>query len=711
MRNDKLYRNESLAQLIEMYICSLRGIRTSTVNAVLGTVIIVYDPRTVDIEALVKKVTVLIETRPATLNFLEEHRQEFFQARQQLHNARQKMYIFGGLYVIFKAKKYFFGKFLFSESLPALEIAAAVTIIGGYPVFKKYYCKVAKYLPIDSDQLLILIGTSLTFVREGGRGILLMFLQAVNDTLRASATLESQKLVLGTHPNPFTMVWCERDGEEILLPVQTLQEGDQVTFSADDLILLEGTIHEGRALVNYTNYNGQPEFHLLEKRARVSQGMEIVDGQIKVNVEHVPEMDMKPAIDLEDLLLHERVVTYQENSAYLAMGIAFAGYLLTGNALTSVAVLLAMNPRVTSLVLNGGITNYLKQMRKQGIILRNLNSIEKIHRTRSIIFDKTGTLTSNVLQVVHVESLTPGYTREEILHICARAEATVCHPVAATFREMNVKNDKKGLAGDPRKQCQVCTQTELVKDNEMSNIHYVPSRGVISNFAGQKVVIGNRQFMREEDIDLRGVNSSKDDKLRMARCMPIFVAIGGLLVGKIYLREQLLPESLAVVNYLQEMGYTDVTIVSGDLLKNTRAIARQLNIQEYYGRMDIDRKGQFVKEKGRNTTVMMIGDGINDTAAMRSADVSVAIGNACGQVIWQADCLLAERGLENLPHLLRLTNENYRRIDKDISLAMIGNLALGLVSLVLGWDLFQAETFSVSHALFAFTNSLQPTLL
>lgn len=669
LQDERIYRNTSLAEVIEFYLESLRGIKTSSANPVIGTIIVTYDVEQVDGNKLLEKIHKLMQAEPAAFDYLEEVRQEFCKDRHQLKQARRQLYFYGGLYIVFKVKKHFFGKFFLGESLPALEIASIITIVGGYPWLRRNYRKLGKYLPIEPDKLLMILAIGLTFAREGGKGILLLFMMALNDTLRASTKLQVRKFLLASQPNPLAMVWSERKGQEVLLPVKSLEAGDIVIFSAQEPILVNGMVLEGEGLVDSTLYSGQAEIRRLERGVAVQEGMMMIQGRIKVRVTQVAELRIKPDSDLRDLLLYEGVSDYQDKATIVAFGFALAGLVLTGNPVTALGVLMVMNPQVAGMALTSGLTNYLHTLHRNGVILRNFHSIEKINAVNSIVFDKTGTLTEGHLRIASVESVDERYTWQEILEICSVAEAEICYPVW-----------------------------------NINEAIYIPAVGVVSNYQDKLSIIGNRRFMREEKIPL---NVSKSELIQRQGYIPVYVALEGQLVGKVYLAENIRPEAQATVEQLRAMGYEKLVITSGDLRKNVRAVARRLGIQEYYGRLDALGKAAIVGELNREGTVLMVGDGINDAEAMGAADVSVAVGNAFGPLVMQADCLFpAESGIEPLPYLLSVTQQSYKQIEKNIQMTQYGNLALGLYCLVGGVDLFQAESLSVMHVIMTLLNGL-----
>lgn len=394
LQEKQLYRNEELSQMMHLFIKTIRGVRASHVNPVIGTIVVEYDPGLLDVQVIQEKIGQMLAVDQSHFQSIQQYYHEYFADELRLRRARQRMFFFGGLYLLLRVKTWVFGKFVLAESVPTLQVAAIVTIITGYPLLRRGYQKLDEYFPTKVDQFLLLVATGLTLVREGCKGVLLLFLKAWTDSLQAVSDLQIKKVMLESNSNPFALVWLHSlEGEEVLVPLTSLQPGDHVSFYENEPVLVDGMVESGEAEVNCMYWSGQPEIRSIGGGDLIHNGMVLLSGGIRVCVEQLPDLQPKPDEMIEKLLLYEQMAAYQESVIYLASGIALGSYVLTGQVLGPLAVLLVMSPAAVELALTSGLTNYVKLLLKNQIVLRNLHTMEKIRNVHQIIFDKTGTLT------------------------------------------------------------------------------------------------------------------------------------------------------------------------------------------------------------------------------------------------------------------------------------------------------------------------------
>ena len=169
IRNNCLYHDKALSQYINVYCDNLYGVKRSRVNEKTATILIVYDENRTQPDILISNIQTAIQAAlNGERNELQPH-DEYFQAVSKRNKAKKWFLIYGLIYILFKVKQYRYGKFLLSRNLRVLEIAALVTIIGGYPLIKGLYKRFAKKIPADSDLLLKLSAASLTLMRESNK--------------------------------------------------------------------------------------------------------------------------------------------------------------------------------------------------------------------------------------------------------------------------------------------------------------------------------------------------------------------------------------------------------------------------------------------------------------------------------------------------------------------------------------------------------------
>ncbi|WP_432665512.1 HAD-IC family P-type ATPase [Wukongibacter baidiensis] len=679
----KIYKNKKLSDVLRLYLNEWIGVKKIKVNPVLGTISLKYDANRVTVNDLKEKIEKTLSYDEEYLYFFAEHYKEYLIEEKNLQVAKRKMILFGSIYILYKIKQHFFGKYAIANSLPVLRIAALVTIIKGYPKIKRAYNRIGSYFPTNPDKLLLMIAISLSLIREGSKGTMLLFLKAFTDAMNSYSSLQIKRILLMNTSNPSNLIWFNHENKEYLMPLRSIEPGDIVTFYENENILVDGSVVEGNATINQLYYSGQPEIKRIRKRSRVYEGMVITSGSIKVRVINVPNRSFKPDVLLEKLKIKKRVKKYQEKSIYTASILSFISYLITGSTLAPLSVLLLMTPSASNVALNSGLANYLKLLLRNKIVLRNVNTVEKLIHANSIVFDKTGTLTKGRLKIANIELYDKKYTEDEILRICSLCEGNVCHPVARSLKVHDFYSEP--LASEPI---------------------YIPSKGIIANYQGHKVVIGNQKLMKDRKISLK--NTDNTVSIDQGFYLPVYVAIDRNICAKISLIEELEETAVKSVSLIKELGITDISIVSGDLKSNTGHIARSLNLEDYHGGLSPSAKERYVEDKKTFGSVLMVGDGINDTAALKSADVSISfVNNSCQQAVLKSDCILEEKNMLLIPRLMSLTEKSYYRIQRNIDFSQNFNYVMGSIAMFGYIGPFKAKGLNTANSILAMINSMR----
>lgn len=677
-REESIQKSNEMAQLVEFYMKDLAGVKNCRANPVTGSIIIDYDIDEIGVQILRRKINMLVTTDSAYIEYIKETYKEYLKAEDKLRRAKKKMVILGGIYIAFKIKQYLFGKFPLSRSLPVLQLAAAITIIKGYPKAKRAYKKITRYFPSNEDKLLLLTGMAFTFMREGSNGTMLLFLKSFTDAIQSYTEVENRRLLLQNSKNPLGLMWYNYSEKNHLIPLESLELGDMISFYENETIPMEGTIIEGEAYINQIYYTGQPEIRLFKKGDKVNEGMIVSSGDIKVRIDRLVDKTPKEDLDINHLQIRKSVTRYQERQFYIASAMALASYFITGTTLGPLAVYLTMCTSASKTALNAGLSNYLKLLKKHQIVLRNINTIENIVDASSIVFDKTGTLTKGRLRISDIEIFDDTYTKDEILEACAACEAVIRHPVAYS---LNMAND-------------------MDTGKKVDKSLFLPSRGVISNYNGHNIIIGNKKLLEDEGIEISP--DINHEEIRKQYYLPIYVAIDSKLISIIYMIEDIEPQARELIQELRIRGIEDISVISGDLQENVARLGEVLEIEQVHGNMSIEDKECFVINKKQSGTVIMVGDGVNDTLAMEKADVSLSYSNlASERAVLKSDCILAHNEMSNILDLLDLTKKSYKVINGNITFAQYYNYIFGVLVMLGYVNPFEAKSLNTLNSIIA----------
>ena len=665
---EEVYKDESQARAVRLYLQQIDGVINSRVNHINGSITLNYDYQQITFDNLQDKIEDIIVIEKSNVEEIDRYYQQVLPEEEQLGINITKTAALGGLYLLFKGKELLMGKFSPSQSIIVLSAAAIITIIKEYPGLDKLYRKLSKYFPTAADKILVGAGFILTLVREGNSSILLLFLKALTDTLKSYYDLKTKKMLIQNSPNSLGFVWKGKGEEKKLLPLSQIKSGDMIMIASEETITVNGKVTdiEGVGLVDETYCNGQPEIRRLKVGDQVCEGMVVEEGQLEIEVSQVNPASLKPDALLEDLKIGKRVTKYQKRALPISLALAGAGVLVTGSPLTGMAVLLLMSPAASGISLQSNLSKYLKLLSDNKISFRNVHKMEKLLLARTIVFDKTGTLTKQKLEIDQVKLFDDSYSEEEVLDICAACEADNHHPVASAFKQEGVE--------------------------EAPNTVYIPSRGVKADYDNRKVIIGSATLLKEEGIEL---------EKRIDNYLPVYLAVDGKPVAVISLVERVEDNAVEMVNQLKNLGFK-IAVISGDLERNVKRLADELKIDHYQGQLTKEEKKEYILAEQKRGPVIMVGDGINDTQAMQSADVSISYCNhACDQALLQADCLLQDKDLLSIPQLICLSSQSYDQMEHGIIFSQIYNYVYGLIGMTGFFNPFQAKSINTFNSIVA----------
>ncbi len=463
-------------------------------------------------------------------------------------------------------------------------------------------------------------------------------------------------------------VWrLDGDGRQSMAPLGSIVPGDRIIVHTGHVLPLDGILEDGDVMLNQASLTGESVPVAKRPGAAVYAGSVVEEGNCVVRVTHSTGENR-----------YDRIVRMIEDSERLksaaegrATGLAdklvpwclsgsLLTWLLTGNVARAVSVLMVDFSCALKLSMPLSVLSAMREAGRHNITVKGGKFMEKICEADTVIFDKTGTLTKACPTVVDVVPF-GGEDRLEMLKVAACLEEHFPHSVANAV--VKAASDR-GL-----------------DHSEMHNeVEYVVAHGIATRIGEKRAVIGSAHFVFEDEgVEIRPEDREAFDSLPQSLSW-LYLGIGGVLSAAIGISDPLRPEARRTVRALHEEGIDKAVMLTGDSRRVAGAIAGELGIDEYRAEVLPEDKADYIKaehEAGR--TVIMIGDGINDTPALSLADVGIAVGSGAVIAREVADVTVAAEDLGELVWLKRLSGALMRRIDRNYRFVMGFNGALILL--------------------------------
>lgn len=487
----------------------------------------------------------------------------------------------------------------------------------------------------------------------------MMFLLAISDALEEYTVQKAKSTLKDSLALNIDTVWLVgEDGTEKQYPALEINKGDKVKIHMGDIIPVDGKVVDGEGMVNEASMTGEPLAVNKRPGKTVHAGTVMEEGNIVVEVYSVnKETRLNKIIDLiensEELKadaqskaekLADSIVPY----SFLATALT---YLLTGNTKRALSVLMVDFSCAIKLTTPLSIISAMREASDNRMMVKGGKFLENYATADTIVFDKTGTLTNASPKVVHVFPMTKRYSREEILRMAACIEEHFAHSIATAI----VKHaEEEGIR----------------HEEDHSEVEYIVAHGIATTYDDKRVVIGSRHFLFDDEGIKINKTQEKKIKKEVNEHSVVYMAIDGKLEGLICIDDPVREEAKYVINELRELGIENIIMLTGDSESAAKSSAKTLGITQYRSQVLPEDKSRIVEElKAEGKTVIMVGDGINDSPALAAADVSVSMKHSSDIAREVADISLLSDDLHDLVTLRKLStgmfdkiNANYRRI-------------------------------------------------
>lgn len=469
-------------------------------------------------------------------------------------------------------------------------------------------------------------------------------------------------------------------GKEEMISVDEIKIGDTLRILPGESVPVDGEIISGTSSLDQSIMTGESLPIDKEVGDEVFCGTMNLYGAIDIKATSLGEnSSLQKLIDLVKAADEKQAPTQRIADKWatwlvpVALLIAIAAWLITGNIERGVTVLVVFCPCALILATPTAIMAAIGQATKYGVLIKSGEALETLGGLNTLVFDKTGTLTYGNLEVSDVISLSDDLGSGDVLEIVASCEKLSEHPLAKA-----IVNKAK----------EVDIDIEEPKDFKM-----YPGKGVTCTNSYGKVYAGNSKFLLENNIDVN--IDTHLDKLKHEGKASIVVALNDEVIGLIGLSDVIREDSKSMIENLHDLG-TETILLTGDNTETANYFASQVGIGKVYGNLLPEEKLSWIEKlKKEGKKVCMIGDGVNDAPALKTADVSVAMGSVGSDVaIEAADIALLGDDIGKIPYLKKLSNSTLFTIKANIAISMTIN-AVAIVCSVLG--LLNPVTGAIVH--------------
>ena len=459
-------------------------------------------------------------------------------------------------------------------------------------------------------------------------------------------------------------VWQQVDGTEVLTKVTDVKPGDRIVIRTGGMIPLDGRVVEGEAMVNQSSLTGESMPVAKRPGSPVYAGTVAEEGECVVCVEKVSgsgrydrvvrmiEESEKLKSTAEDKAsrMADRLVPY-------TLGGTAVTYLLTRDVTKMLAVLMVDFSCALKLAIPVAVLSAMRESSGHHISVKGGRFLEAVAKADTIVFDKTGTLTYAAPKVAQIVPF-GGHREADMLRLAACLEEHYPHSMANAVVE---EAKRRGLT----------------HEEYHSQVQYVVAHGISSMVENKKVIIGSAHFVFEDEgCCIPEGEQEKYDALPAAYSH-LYLCIDGELAAVICIHDPLRREAKDAVKALHESGFTNVVMMTGDNRRTAESVAAEVGVDAVYAEVLPEDKAAFIRqEKEKGHTVIMVGDGVNDSPALSEADAGIAISTGAAIAREIADITVASEDLFELVTLRKLSEALMDRIHGSYRFIVAFNLSL-----------------------------------
>ena len=458
--------------------------------------------------------------------------------------------------------------------------------------------------------------------------------------------------------------------KEIMVPVESIQSGDYLRILPGETIPVDGRIINGETTVDQSIMTGESipvdktiDDDVFGGTINCFGVIDIIatkvgeDSSIQKMIQLIKNAEQKqaPIQRIADIVASRLVP--------IALMIACIGYLITGNIIVGVTVLVVFCPCALVLATPTAVMAAIGQATKHGVIIKSGEILETMGKVDTMAFDKTGTLTRGQLAVQSILAVDTDYSEIDILQLAASAEAKSEHPIGKAIVSHAIGQDLEIL--------------------DTTSFTMSVGKGIIAVIKGRELYCGNERFLEEHNIIVCDSIQKAINVYRSEGKVSVIIADKEHIIGIITLSDTMRNDAINMISAISSLDMTTV-LLTGDSKEAATYIGKKSGVSEIHAELLPGEKVSIIESlQGKHHKVCMVGDGINDAPAMKTADVSIAMGTIGSDIaIETADIALMSDDLSKIPYIKRLSDATIKTIKFSIALSMVINCIAIILSLL-----------------------------
>jgi len=671
LKNPALFRKRAVCQAIERELMGVLGVDRYSTNSITSSVLVQFDPKQLTRKQVIEILDAALAgvEQPAALDQLDVHL-PICTASLPLAASAQ---------------------FVVAPLLPAAAALYAYTSIPTLKEARRVFVE-EKRIGVDALDAVVMIGCLGTM--SIFPGAVCCWCLSFGRFLVKQSRDRSEKVLSSAMGKQPRSVWLWRDGVEVEAPLDKLEPGDVVVVHTGEVVPVDGHVVDGMAIIDQHALTG--ESTPAEKGAgdRVYASTLLVAGEIRVSVEMSGSQTASAQISriLSDtagykLSSQHKGERLADKAVIPTLGVGALG-MATMGPIGAVAVL--NSDLGTGIRMAGPLAmlSSLTLCASNGILVKDGRALEMMHQVDTVLFDKTGTLTHERPEVGRITTA-HGWSQDLILGFAAAAEQKFHHPIALAIRH---KAEELGLRLRPT-------------DDTQYKVGY----GITVQIERHMVRVGSKRFMELERIELGPEIHAALDLAHLEGHTIVMVAVDDRIAGAIELQAAVRPEVRATIKGLRERGIKQIAIISGDHAGPTRKLAESLAMDRYFAQvLPADKADYVARIQAEGKKVCFVGDGINDSIALKKADVSISLRGASTIATDTAQIVFLEGGLSKLCDLRDIARDLDRNVNRSWSMILAPNLTNVVGVFTMGFGIMTSVVTNNVSALAALANALLP---